>query len=781
MSTKTTLKRVALVAVSSLGLGMLAIAPSNAAAAAYSATYSAPTSVTVLQGYPLTTVGTISLSMSAGVGDTIDAGDDMVLSLDANSGSASDIAFMAALQTDLTGTQITANTATNGTIAVTTETATDIDIELDVAGAGFQTAAGSIALKLGGALTSADNGAKVKYAITSVDANGSKQTLNGTLTLKIGNTVYFEDSALTTISPTTGLANIAAGGTTAVTVTTPYRIAANETVSAAETFVLDTTNVPGATLTVTASATGGGTATVVPLGSTSAQVNLLKDGNLGTLTVTYTLTVTAPTNATQGNTMSIANGGFLLTVFGGGAFSGVTTTRYSNIGWLGGNNALYGSRTSGTYVGGVIVDAGVLGQPSLYPSWTFTMSGVGSFSLNNCVNTYAYYAVPALALNGTDVQLCGDGRAGTGTLTVAANGTTVSTQIVNFYGVATKIEVIPFYTIGRAGNNQNGYVTGDIVWTNGGNCGAFGPAVCTDAGNDPAVAVRVTDDLGTPIPAYFGGGGLTASSSNAAVIDDPDYDYFLDAGYPGKTAGILLNHVAFSTASTAKSGDSATVTFRYVNSLGTLISSTPLTLTVGGSAAGGTVTFSLDKTTYQPGERMIMTITAKDSAGNKVFDNAQPAGLSSNKNVVGISAAQASAYYLNGSFVYGDDAGEDLFAPAASGPFDMILYTGTAAGASLKVTATVGDDAATAAANAASDAAAEAIDAANAATDAANLPAEAADAATVAAEEARDAADAATAAVEELATQVAALMAALKAQITTLANTVAKIAKKIKA
>jgi hypothetical protein len=81
----------------------------------------------------------------------------------------------------------------------------------------------------------------------------------------------------------------------------------------------------------------------------------------------------------------------------------------------------------------------------------------------------------------------------------------------------------------------------------------------------------------------------------------------------------------------------------------------------------------------------------------------------------------------------------------------------------------------------AADAAAEAIDAANAATDAANLAAEAADAATVAAEEARDAADAATAAVEELSTQVATLMAALKAQLTTLANTVAKIAKKVKA
>jgi hypothetical protein len=105
----------------------------------------------------------------------------------------------------------------------------------------------------------------------------------------------------------------------------------------------------------------------------------------------------------------------------------------------------------------------------------------------------------------------------------------------------------------------------------------------------------------------------------------------------------------------------------------------------------------------------------------------------------------------------------------------------TAGKASDTETVAAGTTPAVAAAEAASDAAAEAIDAANAATDAANLAAEAADAATVAAEEARDAADAATAAVEELATQVATLMAALKAQITTLANTVAKVARKVKA
>jgi len=136
-----------------------------------------------------------------------------------------------------------------------------------------------------------------------------------------------------------------------------------------------------------------------------------------------------------------------------------------------------------------------------------------------------------------------------------------------------------------------------------------------------------------------------------------------------------------------------------------------------------------------------------------------------------------------GTFTASSSTAAD-FGSLAGYQSENVIDSTVAAGNSskaLNITFAAGVNSAQAAAEAATDAAAEAIDAANAATDAANLAAEAADAATVAAEEARDAADAATAAVEELATQVATLMAALKAQITTLANTVAKIAKKVKA
>ena len=189
-----------------------------------------------------------------------------------------------------------------------------------------------------------------------------------------------------------------------------------------------------------------------------------------------------------------------------------------------------------------------------------------------------------------------------------------------------------------------------------------------------------------------------------------------------------------------------------------------------------------------------ITVTATDIYGNVVPSASLTVTYTgSNARIVSYNGAQGASATTDAAGklvigVYADKAGSGTLRVTTTGGV-LATTTTTTQGAApiarvddLSVTVTsTGVSAVQAAAEAATDAAAEAIDAANAATDAANLAAEAADAATVAAEEARDAADAATAAVEELATQVATLMAALKAQITTLANTVAKIAKKVKA
>ena len=212
------------------------------------------------------------------------------------------------------------------------------------------------------------------------------------------------------------------------------------------------------------------------------------------------------------------------------------------------------------------------------------------------------------------------------------------------------------------------------------------------------------------------------------------------------------------------------------------------------SVGSTTATAAVDKTAE-------ITVTATDIYGNVVPSASLTVTYTgANGRIVSYNGAQGATATTDSAGklvigVYADKAGSGTLRITTTGGVLATTTTTTQGVApiarvddlSVTVTSTgvssveAAANAATAAAEAATDAAAEAIDAANAATDAANLSAEAADAATVAAEEARDAADAATAAVEELATQVATLMAALKAQITTLANTVAKIAKKVKA
>jgi hypothetical protein len=235
-----------------------------------------------------------------------------------------------------------------------------------------------------------------------------------------------------------------------------------------------------------------------------------------------------------------------------------------------------------------------------------------------------------------------------------------------------------------------------------------------------------------------------------------------------------------------------------------LYKSNEISVTVAGAAYKGTVSFA--KYAVQAGENVMMTITCVDRAGRACGQPTtsavaystlfNPGGTQTKQFIGGVStgsdvstgtATFTTVYnWAAGSVFMGGTETALVTMPLTAGDVVISLTTGGTTDLLPVVIPTLvvtnaDVTAATASADAATDAAAEAIDAANAATDAANLAAEAADAATVAAEEARDAADAATAAVEELATQVATLMAALQAQIKTLANTVAKIAKKVKA
>jgi len=299
----------------------------------------------------------------------------------------------------------------------------------------------------------------------------------------------------------------------------------------------------------------------------------------------------------------------------------------------------------------------------------------------------------------------------------------------------------------------------------------------------------------------------SCASYTATVLDASGVPL---VGYPITFTGNANTY--FSTISNTATYFSATTTGAATASFcGKTTGTATITATAGGKTATSSHTviagshrvLSVDETTatMAPGESKRVTATVKDAFGNVADGVAMTIAYTGTSGRVGsVNGVSASSGTTNTSGqvvveLTADSAGTGTLTLTLTGGNTStaatlgngaaqparVVTTSTAVTISGVNAATAAGNAATAAAEAATDAAAEAIDAANAATDAANLAAEAADAATVAAEEARDAADAATAAVEELATQVATLMAALKAQITTLANTVAKIAKKVKA
>jgi len=310
--------------------------------------------------------------------------------------------------------------------------------------------------------------------------------------------------------------------------------------------------------------------------------------------------------------------------------------------------------------------------------------------------------------------------------------------------------------------------------------------------------LRVTNDADADGVAVDGAVTFTATATDASGVALSGYPVTFTGDaktYQSATANSIVAYTSTSGVATA--------TFD-----GKTVGTATVTVTSGGKTAtssfdilaGSARTVSLDASaaSMAAGQSKRVTATVKDRYGNGIEDATVTvtyvgtAGRVASVNGIAASTGTADA---DGKVVI--EIASDAATGAGTGTLTVKFSGGNTSTATVNddgsalparvattsaaITITAADSSVADAANAATDAAAEAIDAANAATDAANLAAEAADAATVAAEEARDAADAATAAVEELATQVATLMAALKAQITTLANTVAKIAKKVKA
>ena len=349
-----------------------------------------------------------------------------------------------------------------------------------------------------------------------------------------------------------------------------------------------------------------------------------------------------------------------------------------------------------------------------------TIVGVGNVGL--AVDTpLGQYATETA--QGSDFYIFADGRSGKGTVTVSVNGVVAKTYVVNFYGSVATLTATP-------------------VITN----------IAKSATTAGAIEVVAKDANGFVVPSVT----ITGTASNTTDITA------VTPATDGDADGDQL--VGLTAASTAKGA----YTFTFTD--GT-VTSAAVTVTVGNVTAT-TVKLTTDKTEYNAGEKITVTVTAVDANGNAVADGA--VALFASAGVTSTSALQGALPASSVTLVAGK-AAYTVYAPLTAGPVTISGTEGTGTDSTTKAVVsasfTVASDGL---AQSAVDAAAEATDAANAATDAANAAAEAADAATAAAQDAADA-------VAALSVQVSEMIDALKKQITALTNLVIKIQKKVKA
>jgi len=339
---------------------------------------------------------------------------------------------------------------------------------------------------------------------------------------------------------------------------------------------------------------------------------------------------------------------------------------------------------------------------------------------------------------GDVVTVYPDGASGVATITItSAAGKVLATETVTFYGDATVATATVVKPIISATSAQNAIL---VNMTD-----AAGTAVTA------ATVFYVTSSDTTKISgAYTATSSITYSSTNGTL---------------GKGYLIPLTGVAAGSANiTVGTKSSATAT--------TGVNAAAVAVRVG-SETPASVSVTLDKAAYIPGEKATITVVVNDKDGLALADKTY-LNIFATGGIVANYTLGAGSDTTTASSVDGFASGKKTFTvymPIAESDVEFTWTTGTnlllanqaVAG---KLVATVSS----ASGSAAIDAATEATDAANAATDAALAAADAADAATAAAEDA-------SAAVAALAKSVNTALNNLKKQITALTKLVNKLLK----
>jgi len=265
------------------------------------------------------------------------------------------------------------------------------------------------------------------------------------------------------------------------------------------------------------------------------------------------------------------------------------------------NNAIYtGQTVTATMSGSGFVSAGSTAATEGAPTATEANAGDGSATTTRT----AAVAAAANTTGVVTVGVWGDGTSGTGTVTISVTDqvsgatTTLATKTVTWYsGTAATLEVTALQTIATPGVVN----------------GCSNATTCTQAtlALTPAYVVVAKDSGGRVIP------GLTITGTPTDTATIAATTVTASTGGDDKNGRGYYN-VSVTGGAAANVGKKSVITFSTTLSDGVTKITTTSEASLGGTPA--TVTWSTDKATYAPGSAVVITVTAKDSAGNAVGD-----------------------------------------------------------------------------------------------------------------------------------------------------------------
>jgi trimeric autotransporter adhesin len=359
------------------------------------------------------------------------------------------------------------------------------------------------------------------------------------------------------------------------------------------------------------------------------------------------LTITVTTAATQDKNSSAANSTVFIVGTNNDAKIATADSTIVALKTAGSTNAAMVANLAATQLNAA--------KAAASESLTVTISGAGVLGSHGTLGS----VVPSgrsLSVKQNDyVGVFPDGASGVGTITVtgSTSGVLLATKTVTFSDVAaTK------------------YATPTIASTD---------SSVIAVGGTTRVSVLAQDASSNLVSGLVGGTDYWAYSSNTAIATVATYSFSSTTGY-----GIIVTGVAAGEAE---------ISFGNASTLAAAtIKSAPIKVRVG-TAVPNSVTVTLDKSTYAPGEKMTMTVTILNAAGlpvvgatayNNIFSST---GVTSSVNLSGTSTLPSTniADYSNTT----NTKTFTLYAPVTGGPVVFSWTGGTGLAAAERVAKTV--------------------------------------------------------------------------------------------